>query len=223
MDGKINILLVEDNKDFAKLVQVYLQRYDADRFEITWKENRDDAMAFLRETPGVDIVLMDYFLPGKTGLEIAREVATAYEHIPIVFLTVNRDFNLALEVMKVGAAEYLVKDEISSPVLPITILGVIEKLRLRDRLLNLEISRQRLRTIRETLSSVAGDFEVPLREMQRLTEELRLQSAETLPGNYLTMIGDNLKRIVDKLDRLKTLEEDRTVKYIKDIKMLDLS
>jgi CheY-like chemotaxis protein len=223
MDAKINILLVEDNKDFAKLVQVYLQRYDPDRFEVAWKENHADAMAYLKDTPAVDIVLMDYFLPGKTGLEIAREIATAYEHIPIVFLTVNRDFSLALEVLKVGAAEYLVKDEISSPVLPRTILSVIEKSRLRDRLLNLEISRQRLRTIRETLSGVAGDFEVPLREMQRLTDELRLQSAEALPGNYLTMIADNLKRIVDKLDRLKTLEEDKTVRYIKDIKMLDLS
>ena len=223
MDGKITILLVEDNKDFAKLVQVYLQRFDAERFEVTWKENRDDAMAFLRDNPGVDVILMDYFLPGKTGLEIAREIATAYERIPIVFLTVNRDFNLALEVMKVGAAEYLVKDEISSPVLPRTILSVLEKARLRDRLLDLEISRQRLRTIRETLSGVAGDFEIPLREMGRLTDALRAQTAETLPGNYIGMIGDNLKRIVDKLDRLKTLEQDKTVRYIKDIKMLDLS
>lgn len=125
--------------------------------------------------------------------------------------------------MKLGAAEYLVKEEISSPVLPKTILSVIEKHQLRDRLLSLEISRQRLRTIRETLSSVVDDFELPLREMQRLTEDLQRQSSEALPGNYLTMIGDNLRRIVDKLDRLKTLKEDKTVRYIKDIKMLDLS
>jgi DNA-binding NarL/FixJ family response regulator len=223
MDGTINILLVEDNKDFAKLVQVYLQRFEAGKFSVTWKENHADAMAHLREASSVDIVLMDYFLPGKTGLEIAREIATAYEHIPIVFLTVNRDFSLALEVMKLGAAEYLVKEEISSPVLPKTILNVIEKQHLRDRLMNLEISRQRLRTIRETLNGVVEDFELPLREMQRLTEQLRLQSTEPLPGNYVTMIGDNLKRIVDKLDKLKALKEDKTVRYIKDIRMLDLS
>ncbi len=223
MNDTINILLVEDNKDFAKLVQVYLQRFDASLFTVTWKENHAEAMAFLRETPKVDIVLMDYFLPGKTGLEIAREIATTYEQIPIVFLTVNRDFSLALEVMKLGAAEYLVKEDISSPVLPKTILSVIEKQRLRDRLLNLEISRQRLRTIRETLSSVTGDFEISLREMERLTGDLQRQSSEALPGNYLTMIGDNIRRIVDKLDKLKTLKEDKTVRYIKDIKMLDLS
>jgi CheY-like chemotaxis protein len=223
MDAPINILLVEDNKDFAKLVQAYLQRYDPAGFAVTWRENHADAMAFLKDAPKVDIVLMDYFLPGKTGLEIAREIATAYEHIPIVFLTVNRDFNLALEVMKLGAAEYLVKEDISSPVLPKTILGVIERQRLRDRLMSLEISRQRLRTIRETLNSVIEDFELPLRGMEKVTGELRAQSAEPLPGNYLTMIGDNLRRIVEKLDRLKTLKEDKTVRYIKDIKMLDLS
>lgn len=223
MDDTIQILLVEDNKDFAKLVQVYLQRHDPKRFSVAWTENHADAMAWLREAPRVDLVLMDYFLPGKTGLEIAREIATAYENVPIVFLTVNRDFELALEVMKLGAAEYLVKEEISSPVLPKTILAVIEKQQLRDRLMNLEISRQRLRTIREKLNEVVVDFELPIREMQRLTEALGSQSAEALPPSYLTMIGDNIRRIIDKLDKLKTLKEDKTVRYIKDIRMLDLS
>ena len=44
---KIHILLVEDNKDFAKLVQVYLERYQRDMFTIVWKENHADAMAEL--------------------------------------------------------------------------------------------------------------------------------------------------------------------------------
>ena len=42
---KINILLVEDNKDFAKLVKVYLQRFDKDAFSVVWKENHADALA----------------------------------------------------------------------------------------------------------------------------------------------------------------------------------
>ncbi|HLB00593.1 MAG TPA: response regulator [Bacteroidota bacterium] len=223
MDHKLRILLVEDNRDFAKLVQVYLQRYDAERFEVVWKENHADAMAFLHEDAHVDVALMDYFLPGKTGLDIARDISSGYPHIPIIFLTVNKDFHLALEVMKLGVAEFLVKEEISSPVLPKTILNVVEKQGLKDRLMKLEISRQRLRAIRDTLSSIVGDFEVPLREMEKLTERLGQQSAETLPGDYLEMIDDNVRRIVEKLNKLKTLQEDKTVRYIKDIKMLDLS
>jgi len=223
MDSRIKILLVEDNRDFAKLVGVYLQRFEADRFEVVWKENHTDAMAYLREDPHVDVALMDYFLPGKTGLEIARDISTSYPHIPIVFLTVNRDFDLALEVMKLGVAEFLVKEEISSPVLPKTILTVIEKQGLKDRLMQLEISRQRLRTIRETLNSIVGDFEVPLHRMEELAERLGVQKEESLPGNYVGMIGDNVRRIAEKLHKLKTLQEDKTVRYIKDIKMLDIS
>ena len=66
-DRKIQILLVEDNKDFAKLVQVYLQRYEKDRFVVTWRENHTDAMAELEGEKKFDVVLMDYFLPGMTG------------------------------------------------------------------------------------------------------------------------------------------------------------
>jgi len=223
MAPRINILLVEDNSDFAKLVQVYLQRHDPDRFEVVWKENHADAMAYLSGDAKVDVALMDYFLPGKTGLDIARDISSSYPHIPIVFLTVNKDFELALEVMKLGVAEFLVKDEISSPVLPKTILNVIEKQGLKDRLMNLEISRHRLRAIRETLNGIVDDFEVPLREMEKLAEALANQAEEALPANYTGMIGDNIRRIVEKLHRLKTLQEDKTVRYIKDIKMLDIS
>jgi len=40
---------------------------------------------------------------------------------------------------------------------------------------------------------------------------------------FVKIIEDNVKRMWDKLEKLKTLKEDRTVKYIKDIKMIDLS
>src|SRR5438876_11914313 len=123
----IHILLVEDNKDFAKLVQVYLQRHEKDKFDVIWRENHADAMAEVKRNPQIDIILMDYFLPGKNGLEITMEMKAKKINAPVVFLTVNTDFDLAVDVMKARADEYLVKDEISSPVLPKTILSVIDK------------------------------------------------------------------------------------------------
>src|SRR6185369_7221669 len=122
---KISILLVEDNKDFAKLLQVYLHRFEKDRFQIIWKENYSEAMAELAANANIDVVLMDYFLPGKNGFEISKEIIEKEIRIPIIFLTVNKDFDVVLKVMKLGIADYLVKEEISSPVLPRTILNVI--------------------------------------------------------------------------------------------------
>jgi len=220
---KINILLVEDNKDFAKLVKVYLQRFDKDAFSVVWKENHTDALAELGSGHEVDIVLMDYFLPGKNGLEITKEMRKRNLDIPVVFLTVNKDFDLALDVMKVGIDDYLVKEEITSPVLPKTILNVIEKRRLKNQLIEIEISQQRLKAIHETLAGVIKDFEFPLAEMQRVEKGLKERLPVEVQGNFLKIIVENTARIADKLERLKALKVDKTVKYIKDIKMIDLS
>ncbi|MBI1805682.1 MAG: response regulator [Ignavibacteria bacterium] len=223
-NNKIRILLVEDNKDFAKLVQVYLQRFEKDRFEVTWKENYAETMAELKSHQNnFDIILMDYFLPGKNGLEITRELLEKRFRIPVVFLTVNKDFDLALDVMKLGVDDYLVKEEISSPVLPKTVLNVVEKHRLKTQLAELEISQQRLKAIRDTLSGMVHDFEVPLREMKSLAVEFKERFESDELKNYTRIIDENVDRIMDKLEKLKTLKVDKTVRYIKDIKMLDLS
>lgn len=220
---KIQILLVEDNKDFAKLVQVYLQRYEKDKFEVVWRENHTDAIAELETNKNFDIVLMDYFLPGKNGLEITKEMLQKKITIPIVFLTVNKDFELALDVMKLGVADYLVKEEITSPVLPKTVLSVIEKNRLKQQLIDVEVSQQRLSAIHETLAGVVNDFEIPLIAMTDLAVQFKSLMTADAQKSYVKIIDENVKRMTDKLDKLKTLKVDKTVKYIKDIKMIDLS
>lgn len=220
---KYRILLVEDNKDFAKLVSVYLNRFDKERFAITWKENYQDTITELEANPDYDIVLMDYFLPGKNGLEITRELKNKKYTFPIVFLTVNKDFDLAIDVMKIGVDDYLVKEEISSPVLPKTVLGVIEKRKLQDQLMQLEISKQRLQAIRDTVMGVFLEFQRPISEMKTLSAGLKEKFSTEPHKNYIKIIDENVNRINDKLEKLKTLKEYRTVKYIKDIKMIDLS
>jgi PleD family two-component response regulator len=143
--------------------------------------------------------------------------------LPVVFLTVNKDFDVVIKVMKLGVADYLVKEEISSPVLPKTILSVIEKHRLRDRLMQIEVSQQRLNVIRETVSTVLEDLQRPLFEMKDLSTGLRSKIRDAGRLNYLRIVDENLLRIIEKLDKLKELKEDKTIQYIKDIKMLDLS
>lgn len=220
---KIRILLIEDNKDFAKLVQVYLQRFEKDRFEVTWKENHTDAMTELATEHVFDIVLMDYFLPGKNGLEITRELKEKKIDLPIVFLTVNKDFELALDVMKLGVDDYLVKEEITSPILPKTILNVIEKRQLKNQLAQFEISQQRLKAIHETLGRVVHDFVTPLNAMQSLSRKIKEGNTQDGLKNYIRIIDENVNRIIEKLEKLRSLKVDKTVKYIKDIKMIDLS
>jgi sigma-B regulation protein RsbU (phosphoserine phosphatase) len=219
----IRILLVEDNRDFAQLVEVFLRKHDKEQFVVSWRETGSDAIKDLQEGAEYDIILMDYFLPGQNGLEVTRALQSRGVTVPIVFLTANKDFELAVEVMKLGIEDYLVKDEISTPVLPRTILNVIERDKLRKQLSALEIMQKRLEAIQEMVQRIALEIRTPLEGMRVGIDALVANHKQDHLTSYLTIISDNVGRIERKIGQLKDLKSDRTVPYIKDIRMIDLS
>jgi CheY-like chemotaxis protein len=219
----VKILLVEDNREFANLVQLFLRKHEGVRFDVTWRDNGPAALSELEKGTPFDLILMDYFLPGQNGLEITRELQRRRIPLPVVFLTVNKDFDLAVEVMKLGVEDYLVKEEITTPVLPKTILNVLERKKLREQLTQLEVSRKRLEAIQEMVLKISEEVRVPLDTMRHDAEELIRIQGDSGYKNYLTIIRDNLVRIDRKLTLLKELKTDKTIPYIRDIRMLDLS
>ncbi len=220
---QVRVLLVEDNPDFAKLVELFLRKHEPERFVVTWRENGNDALNELRRSTAYDVILMDYFLPGQNGLETTKALQEELIRIPVIFLTVNKDFDLAVEVMKLGIEDYLVKEEISTPVLPKTILNVIERHKLQNELNSLEISQKRLEAISELVLKITGELRVPLDGMREHAEQLLARHETDNLKTYLTIIRDNLQRIEKKIVKLKELKTDKTVPYIKDIRMFDLS
>ena len=221
--GPIRILLVEDNRDFAHLVEVFLRKHEKGQFDISWRENGVDALSLLASGATFDVILMDYFLPGQNGLEITRDLQKQGVSTPVIFLTVNKDFDLAVEVMKLGIEDYLVKEEISTPVLPRTILNAIERKKLRDQLTSLEITQKRLEAIREMVVQITREIRKPLDAMQGNIDNLLSRQREEKMTSYLVIIRDNLARIEKKILQLKDLKTDKTVQYIHDIRMFDLS
>ncbi len=219
----MRILLVEDNRDFAKLVEVFLRKYEFGQFEIVWKENGQEALAEVDKGGKFDVVLMDYFLPGLNGLEVTRALQRRRSDIPVVFLTVNKDFDLAVELMKIGVEDYLVKEDVSTPVLPKTLLNVIERRKLKEQLTALEVSQKRLEAIQELIVRVSQDVRSPLSEMRKIVDALVAAHGTSNLKTYLTIINDNLSRVERKIIQLKELKTDKTVTYVKDIKMFDLS
>lgn len=220
---EVKILLVEDNRDFAKLVDLFLRKHQPEKFDVVWRDNGTDALAEIAKGSEFDIILMDYFLPGQNGLEITRILQDRRINVPVVFLTVNKDFDLAVEVMKLGVEDYLVKEEISTPVLPKTILSVIERQKLKNQLTTLEITQKRLEAIREIVLNITNEIRHPLDGMTHTVDELSQKHQSDNLKTYLSIIKDNLVRIDKKIAKLKELKGDKTVPYIKDIRMFDLS
>ncbi len=219
----IEVLLIEDNRDFANLVELFLRKHEPDRFHVLWKENGQAALAELATNAAFDVILMDYFLPGQNGLEVTRAIQQMGVSVPIIFLTVNKDFDLAVEVMKLGVEDYLVKEEVSTPVLPKTILNVIERRRLRAQLTALEITQKRLEAIQEMVLKITQEIRLPLDGMRSRVDTLITDHETDHLKTYLVIIRDNLLRIDKKIAQLKEMKTDKTVPYIRDIRMLDLS
>src|SRR5512140_2134629 len=142
--ASIRVLLVDDNRDFATLVQVFLRRHEPQRFAVVWKADGPSVLQAMASEGPFDVILMDYFLPGQNGLEITRALRERGVDLPIIFLTVNKDFDLAIEVLKLGVADYLLKEDATTPVLPGTILKVIEQRRLEEQQMALEVTKKRL-------------------------------------------------------------------------------
>ncbi len=219
----INVLLIEDNADFAKLISLFLDKFESAQFIVTWRQNATEGIDELVQNPIYDAILMDYFLPGMNGLEATRTLKEKNISTAVIFLTVNKDMNIAVEVMKLGVQDYLVKEEISTSILPKTIMSVVEKRRLREEVEELEIRQKRLEAMQELVLNIANDVGTPLSDMGVRIQELYKSNADPKVARYLTIIMENVERINTKMEKLKNLKEDKTVQYIKDIKMIDLS
>ncbi len=220
---EINVLIIEDNENFARLVQIYLRRFQDVKFNIIWKENGEQGVDELKQNPDIDIILMDYFLPGQNGLDTTLQLRENGITTPVIFLTVNRDFNLALAVMKAGVSDYIVKEEISTPVFPKILLGVLEKIELKHKVDQLEFSSKRLETLQSLASDITTDLEPLLQEMKSISAELLDKHKNEKATNYLNIINDSVQRIQSKVAKLKEIKDDKTVTYVKDLEMIDLS
>ena len=223
IENKVKVLLIEDNEQFARLVSLYLQKHEEAKFQVTWKPSGEAGFEAIKNDDSFDIILMDYFLPGQTGFEVTRRLYEKNIHIPIVFLTVNREFDLVLEVMKLGVEDYLVKEEILSPVLPKTLLNVLERRDLQRRLQEIEVSEKRLQAIQELVLSVSAELDVPIKDLRKKVGMLSKDGPSSDLKKHLATIGKSLDRIEQKLRRLKDLKEAKTVPYVKGVKMIDLS
>lgn len=222
-DNKIVILLVEDNRDFARLVEVYLQKYEKDKFVIIKCDNGPAAIKEAETHDDIDLILMDYFLPGMNGLEITKALIEKKINIPIVFLTVNKDFDLALEVLRHNVEDYMVKEEITSPVLPKTIFEILEKNRMKKQLLELEVKQKRIETLQKIVSQVVKNISEPLEKLGGKIQELNAAMEKESLSSYINIINENYQRLVIKFEKIKTLNQDETIPYIKGIKMIKLT
>jgi PAS domain S-box-containing protein len=122
----IHVLLVEDSPSDARLQRHRFSRLDPKEWQLHHVERLEDAIESCANL-SIDVVLLDLNLPDADGLETVTEFREAIPHLPIVVLTGANDEELALGAMAHGAQDYLLKDDITIPLLVKTIRYAIER------------------------------------------------------------------------------------------------
>lgn len=104
------VLVVEDNPGDARLVELFLLEEIANPFRILKADKLADALNTL-QSEHVDVVLLDLSLPDSFGMATLARLRAERPMVPVVVLTGTNDEVLALEALRQGAQDYLVKGQ----------------------------------------------------------------------------------------------------------------
>ena len=107
------VLLVEDDRGFARLLREMFKEQGSPDTEVTHVESLGEAESHLAGY-AVDIVLLDPGLPDSQGIASVIRAHAAAPRVPLVVLTGRNDESLALEALQAGAQDYLVKGQIDT-------------------------------------------------------------------------------------------------------------
>jgi diguanylate cyclase len=120
------VLLVEDNRGDARLVQELLKDADNGRFTVSHVERLADARQQLMEN-GAGCVLLDLSLPDASRLEALMQLRAAAPDVPIVILSGLQDELLAVKAVQEGAQDYLVKGRVDGHAIGRSITYAVER------------------------------------------------------------------------------------------------
>ena len=126
-----HILIIDDEASLRQTLARILQRAG---FEVTTAANGKDGLALVHEHP-FDLLYLDIRMPDMSGLELLKNIHTKFPELPVILFTAQPDLNSAVEALRRGATDYLLK-----PLKPQTVI---------DRTQAILLDRQKERRKRE--------------------------------------------------------------------------
>jgi len=205
----IKVLLVEDNHGDARLIKEMLTEARGNPFDAECADLLATGLEHLAQG-GIDVVLLDLGLPDSRGLDTLVKVQAQVLGVPIVVLTGLDDEALAVEAVKEGAQDYLVKGQVDSNLLGRSIRYAIERKRAEEALRQLD--RDRMKS--EFISNISHELRSPLHAIRGFTKlmlEGKVPQPET-QKEFLSIIDGQSQRLgtlIDSLLDVSRLESGR--------------
>ena len=101
----VRLLLVDDE---ARFVETLSKRLTARGFDVEGALGGPQALELLEARP-FDVVLLDVWMPGMDGLEVLKAIRRLHPSVKVILVSGNASINAAIEGMRLGAVDYLLK------------------------------------------------------------------------------------------------------------------
>lgn len=198
----LRLLLVEDNPADARLIQEELREVPSVRFEVLHVMRLSEAERVGREAK-LDAVLLDLSLPDGHGLGNISRLLQAAPAVPLVVLTGTDDEQLAVQAVHQGAQDYLVKGQVTGPLLVRALRYAIERKRAEEGLKREEAQRQTAAFREQFLAVLGHDLRNPLNAISGNAGLLLRFGGLTEPQrkaiNRISISSDRMARMINDL------------------------
>jgi len=160
--GRLRALLIEDNPLDARLIQIMLNEAAGGQFQMERTDRLASGLQLLANGD-VDIVLLDLSLPDSPGGALATfdKVHARAPHVPIIVMTGLDDETIAVQAVQQGAQDYLVKGQVTGPLLVRAMRYALERKRMAGQL------ARYAEELREKNMQMEADFNMA-REIQQV-------------------------------------------------------
>ncbi|GAB3172343.1 hybrid sensor histidine kinase/response regulator [Telluribacter humicola] len=208
LDKPINVLLVDDDEDDFLLTSACFNDLDKWNFSLTWCPTYQEAIHNLK-TCKHDLYIFDFLLGERNGIDLLGEALENQCEEPIILLTGKGDEKVAVEALRLGAADYLIKSELEPQILERSIRYALERTNV---LKALRQSERRYRRVFEEskdmlfISDLKGkvlDFNQAAVQLTgfETSELLNNSLPDMLDGQELKAIWEEIKEGTDLHDR----------------------
>ncbi len=101
------IFVVQDSPIYKNLIINHLKHKKFSNIQTF--SHSEECLKAIHQKP--DIIILNYYIEGMTGLELMKRVQSDHPEIDFIFLSGQNDVEIAVNIMKMGAADYIVKND----------------------------------------------------------------------------------------------------------------
>lgn len=210
----LKVLFVDSSEDYVHEARRFLEKHEPEKFETIWHKVGEEAIEYLREhADTIDIVLTDYFLPVSDGLEITRMIREITTKIPVIFLTSSKELKVAVEAMKIGADDFLVKEETGMEILARAIINTIKRAQLKSQMEKISkrqlLAEKQTEAIKALIVTICHEFNNPLAAIKISLDVLQRQGLSEDEKRYVRELEKHVGSMEAKINRLRDINFEK--------------